>query len=70
MPGLKQSLRVSTRAVYGISCLIFISAVGVLRMVKLFGWEHMMSKNLKEKREEELSWLMKDKVCLSQIFNG
>jgi len=32
-------------------------------MVKLFGWERKMSKNLKEKREEELSWLMKDKVC-------
>jgi len=33
-------------------------------MVKLFGWERKMSKNLKGKREEELSWLMKDKVCL------
>lgn len=37
-------------------------AVGVLRMVKLFGWEKKMSDKIKEKREEELKWLWKDKV--------
>jgi len=31
-------------------------------MVKLFGWESNMSKRLREKREEELGWLYKDKA--------
>jgi ABC-type multidrug transport system fused ATPase/permease subunit len=36
--------------------------LGVLRMVKLFGWEHKMSETIKEKRDEELVWIWKDKV--------
>ena len=31
-------------------------------MVKLFGWEHKMSKIIKEKRDKELVWIWKDKV--------
>ncbi|KAF9564162.1 P-loop containing nucleoside triphosphate hydrolase protein [Agrocybe pediades] len=37
-------------------------AVGVLRMIKMFGWEGKMSKQLAEKREEELAWLWKTKA--------
>jgi hypothetical protein len=37
-------------------------ALGVLRMVKLFGWEHKMSATIKEKRDEELVWIWKDRV--------
>ena len=36
--------------------------LGVLRMVKLFGWERKMSKMIKEKRDKELVWIWKDKV--------
>jgi hypothetical protein len=36
--------------------------MGVLRMVKLFGWEHKMSETIKRKRNEELIWIWKDKV--------
>ena len=36
--------------------------LGVLRMIKLFGWEHKMSEAIKEKRDEELVWIWKDKV--------
>jgi len=46
----------------GSRSLAFEIAVGVLRMVKLFGWEKKMSATLKDKREEELSWIWKDKV--------
>jgi hypothetical protein len=31
--------------------------MGVIRMIKLFGWEHKMSKLLYEKRDEELAWI-------------
>ncbi|PPQ71032.1 hypothetical protein CVT26_011497, partial [Gymnopilus dilepis] len=36
--------------------------VGVLRMIKLFGWERKMSDVIKEKREDELRWLWKDRI--------
>ena len=36
--------------------------MGVLRMVKLFGWEREMGKTIGRKREEELVWIWKDKV--------
>lgn len=36
-------------------------AVGVLRMIKLFGWENKMSQQLDIRREEELRWLWKIK---------
>ncbi|KAF8157953.1 multidrug resistance-associated ABC transporter [Crassisporium funariophilum] len=42
--------------------------VGVLRMIKLFGWEQKMSKSLKVKRDEELAWIWKDKVIM--LLNG
>ena len=34
-------------------------------MIKLFGWENKMSKQLDIRREEELGWLWKIKVCLN-----
>ena len=42
-----------------LSCL---TAVNVLRMIKLFGWEHRMSERIRGKRNEELGWLWKLKV--------
>ncbi|KAF9525551.1 multidrug resistance-associated ABC transporter [Crepidotus variabilis] len=37
-------------------------AISVLRMIKLFGWENKIKKQLDVAREEELTYLMKDKV--------
>ncbi|KAH7922933.1 hypothetical protein BV22DRAFT_1197033 [Leucogyrophana mollusca] len=36
--------------------------MNVLRMIKLFGWEHKMDKKITEKREEELIWTWKQKI--------
>lgn len=36
-------------------------------MIKLFGWESRMSAKLAEKREDELSWIRKNKI-LSVIY--
>jgi hypothetical protein len=36
--------------------------MGVLRMVKLFGWEKKMGERLSEKREVELRWTWKLKL--------
>ncbi|KZV67808.1 P-loop containing nucleoside triphosphate hydrolase protein [Peniophora sp. CONT] len=37
--------------------------LGVLRMVKLFGWEGKMSARLDKKRDEELWWIMRRKLA-------
>jgi len=37
-------------------------AIGTLRMIKLFGWEAKIGKELEEKRSEELEYVWKDKV--------
>lgn len=37
-------------------------AIGILRMVKLFGWESQIQRRIFEKREHELTWLWKFKV--------
>ncbi|KAF8889981.1 multidrug resistance-associated ABC transporter [Gymnopilus junonius] len=42
--------------------------IGVLRMIKLFGWEKKMSDTLKQKREDELSWVWKSKVNSAVSF--
>ena len=53
---------------YGILSEEFFIALGVLRMIKLFGWEHKMSEAIKQKRDEELVWIWKDKVkCMLQL---
>ena len=36
--------------------------MGVLRMIKLFGWESRVSEMIAEKREEELKWVWKGKM--------
>ncbi|PPQ73481.1 hypothetical protein CVT26_010183 [Gymnopilus dilepis] len=41
--------------------------IGVIRMIKLFGWERKMSDTLKEKREDELAWVWKEKT--TNLFN-
>ena len=44
-------------------CLsIIFTAVNVLRMIKLFGWERKISERIREKRNDELGWLWKLKV--------
>lgn len=45
-----------------------LTAIGVIRMVKLFGWETNMSKKVEEKREEELRWIWKTSV--RRFLNG
>jgi hypothetical protein len=42
--------------------------MGVIRMIKLFGWEQRMAKRVFDKREEELVWIKRRQVL--QIFNG
>ena len=37
--------------------------LGVLRMVKLFGWEGKMSGRLAEKRQEELHWIVRRRLA-------
>ena len=39
-----------------------LRAMNVLRMVKLFGWEKKMDKNIAEKRDTELGWVWKRQV--------
>ena len=36
--------------------------MGVLRMIKLFGWEARVTRIIAEKREEELKWIWKKKL--------
>ncbi|KAF8963028.1 hypothetical protein BDZ97DRAFT_1920149 [Flammula alnicola] len=43
-------------------------AVNVLRMIKLFGWEKMMSQRVQERRDEELQWLWKMMACPTKII--
>ena len=43
------------------SSFIF-TAVNILRMIKLFGWERRMSERIRGKRKDELGWLWKLKV--------
>lgn len=43
-------------------------AIGIIRMVKLFGWEDKMSQKVEEERKEELHWIWKVKVSLLCLF--
>lgn len=36
--------------------------MGVLRMIKLFGWENRVTEMIAEKREDELRWIWKRKI--------
>lgn len=45
-----------------------MKAVGIIRMIKLFGWERKMSERLAERREEELYWLRKENLL--EIINS
>lgn len=38
-------------------CLWAVKAMNVIRMIKLFGWEPKMNKQIAEKRDEELKWI-------------
>ncbi|KAF9521634.1 hypothetical protein CPB83DRAFT_865377 [Crepidotus variabilis] len=45
--------------------------VGVLRMIKMFGWGKKMKESLDTTREEELKWIFKDKmtILLNNVVN-
>ena len=45
-----------------------LSAMNVLRMVKMFGWEKRMNERVAEKREEELEYLWKRQLL--NLANG
>jgi len=45
------------------------TAMNVLRMIKLFGWENKMNAKISEKRDEELVWLRK-RLILDLINNN
>lgn len=48
--------------------------MGVLRMIKLFGWEHRVKGLVEEKRENELKWIWRRKLlglannCLKYVL--
>ncbi|KAJ7198849.1 P-loop containing nucleoside triphosphate hydrolase protein, partial [Mycena pura] len=39
--------------------------MGVLRMVKMFGWESQMMKKIEEKRKDELTWIWRRKALFT-----
>lgn len=42
--------------------------MGLLRMIKFFGWEGKINTRISEKREEELTWIKKYKIL--ETLNG
>ena len=38
------------------------TAVGILRTIKLFGWERKMSERIRERRDEELSLVWRRRI--------
>ncbi|KAJ7094121.1 P-loop containing nucleoside triphosphate hydrolase protein [Mycena epipterygia] len=48
-----------------------LSAMNVIRMVKMFGWEKKMNERIADKREEELNWIWKRKLLdlINEILN-
>jgi hypothetical protein len=64
----KLSRRVSTRLGHQVHGNISTTVLGVIRMVKLFGWEQKMTQRLSEKREEELIWIKRRQLL--QISNA
>ncbi|KIP03407.1 hypothetical protein PHLGIDRAFT_242940 [Phlebiopsis gigantea 11061_1 CR5-6] len=58
MQGVQKSKMKATDArVQGVT-----EVMSVLRMIKLFGWEHRVQETVAEKREVELGWIWKRKV--------
>ncbi|KDR68699.1 hypothetical protein GALMADRAFT_146052 [Galerina marginata CBS 339.88] len=47
---------------------LITETIGVLRMIKLFGWEKKTSDAIRDKRDEELEWIWKDKM--TNLLNG
>ncbi|PSR81333.1 hypothetical protein PHLCEN_2v6412 [Hermanssonia centrifuga] len=60
----KVSLRVGTSVDRMITQLVehLVAVMGVLRMIKLFGWETRVKGAASAKREEELRWIFKNKM--------
>ena len=73
MPASSQSPRVScdfSPPVFPVT-LIFVTsrtAMNVIRMIKLFGWEPRIAKQLNQKREEELVAIRRNRM-LSMLNN-
>lgn len=60
-----QSVTESTCLCYYADYLVLTStstAMNVLRMIKLFGWENKMKSRIADKREEELKWIKKRQI--------
>lgn len=69
MPGFRLLLKVGSPSFASrYSNAHISSAVNVLRMVKLFGWETKMSQKLRKKRDDELKLLWKYKLL--DLANG
>ena len=47
---------------------IFISAMGIVRMIKLFGWEPKIATRITEKREQELQYIKLRQILT--LING
>lgn len=48
--------------------LFHLTAMNVLRMIKLFGWEKRMNEKVAEKRDQELVWIWKRQIL--DLING
>jgi len=42
--------------------MLLSTAMNVIRMIKLFGWENKMNSRIADKREEELKFLKKRQI--------
>lgn len=62
MPVYKVSLRVSSHHSGSTTRLTLLTAMSVLHMIKLFGWEPRVSEIIAETREDELRFIWKSKV--------
>lgn len=61
--------RVCSRVYYNLLlALIHYSAMNVLRMIKLFGWENKMNEKVTDKRDKELIWVWRRQIL--DLING
>jgi hypothetical protein len=58
----KRSLRVRISFTDSYLALIVDAALGVVRMIKLFGWERKMGEQIAERRDDELGAILKRKI--------
>ena len=67
-----QNVTESTYRLWCGVCLLdvdcFVTAMSVIRMIKLFGWEPKVADQIASKREDELSFIRKYKIL--ELING